>query len=180
MPAWYEDLRERYRPDVLRLLLVGESPPDPGKGYRRFFYAPTLIYDNLYRGVAAALYGHEPSVDPSAKSAVLDRLREDGVWLIDAVEEPIDKQSTPVRRREISAAAARLVERVQGLDPTVGVVICHGMVFREVMPAMRRAGIRLLHERPIPFPLGNWRAQFVSEFRDALARTEWSVDERGT
>src|SRR5690606_22746825 len=93
--AWYEELRATYRPRVVRLLLIGESPPDPGDGARRFFYAPTLSHDNLYRGVAAAFYGTELGFDPSEKLAVLDRLRADGVWLIDAVDEPIDK---PVQR----------------------------------------------------------------------------------
>ena len=56
--SWYEQLRQRYRPQRLSVLLIGESPPDPGVGARRFFYAPTLAAaDNLYRGVAAAVYG---------------------------------------------------------------------------------------------------------------------------
>ncbi len=177
MPAWYEELRERYRPDVVRLVLIGESPPDPGDGERRFFYSPTLTYDNLYRGVAAALYGDQAGFDPSAKPAVLDRLRKDGVWLIDAVEEPIDKRTTAARRREIAMAAPALVERVQRVAPTLGVVICHGVVFKQVAPAMRRAGVRVLHERPLPFPLGNWRADFGAGLRDALDRTSWSVGE---
>jgi hypothetical protein len=35
--AWYEELGAAYRPEVVRLLLIGESPPDPGGGLRRFF-----------------------------------------------------------------------------------------------------------------------------------------------
>lgn len=50
--AWYEELRNRYRPGVVDVLLIAESPPDPGAGPRRFFYAPQLTHDNLYRGVA--------------------------------------------------------------------------------------------------------------------------------
>jgi len=53
--VWYEQLRDQCRPDRLEVLLIGESPPDPGAGGRRFFYAPTLQIDNLYRGVAQAL-----------------------------------------------------------------------------------------------------------------------------
>jgi hypothetical protein len=56
--TWYEDLRASYRPEVVRVLLIGESPPDPGDGERRFFYAPTLSHDNLYRSVAEAIYGN--------------------------------------------------------------------------------------------------------------------------
>ncbi len=47
--AWYEELREQHRPSRLCVLLIAESPPDPGSGERRFFYSPALTIDNLYR-----------------------------------------------------------------------------------------------------------------------------------
>jgi hypothetical protein len=48
--VWYEQLWEQYRPDRLKVLLIGKFPTRPGPGERRFFYAPTLLIDNLYRG----------------------------------------------------------------------------------------------------------------------------------
>jgi hypothetical protein len=33
---------------------------------------------------------------------------------------------------------------------------------------LRTAGITVLHDMPLPFPLGNWRAEFVRRFREAL------------
>jgi hypothetical protein len=32
--TWYEQLRGQYRPARLEVLLIGESPPDPGAGER--------------------------------------------------------------------------------------------------------------------------------------------------
>lgn len=59
-PDWYTALREAHRPDAFRLLLIGESAPDPGDSKRRFFYAPTLTpADNLFRGVVLAPFGHQ-------------------------------------------------------------------------------------------------------------------------
>jgi hypothetical protein len=171
--TWYEELRERHRPDTIRLLLIGESPPDPGAGARRFFYAPTLSHDNLYRGVSAALYGSDPDVDIKNKPAVLERLRHDGVWLIDAVDEPVDKRTTAARRKAIAGHAASLADRTKRLAPTVGVLICHGVVFELVAPALRAAGVTVLHDDPLPFPLGNWRAQFVAGARTALDEAGW-------
>jgi hypothetical protein len=75
--ASYEELRERYRPEPIRVLLIGESPPDPGDAERRFFYAPTLSrHDNLYRGVAEALYGDTRGFSVKDKAGNLGRLRE--------------------------------------------------------------------------------------------------------
>lgn len=38
----YDELRRVYLPDRVRLLLIGESVPNPGATERLFFYAPTL------------------------------------------------------------------------------------------------------------------------------------------
>lgn len=166
--AWYEELRSRYRPDEVSVLLIGESPPDPGAGPRRFFYAPQLTHDNLYRGVAEALYGDEPDFDLRGKPAVLTRIKADRLWLIDAVEHPINKTSTSGRRAAISAGIPRLVERCKEIDPERGVIICHGLVYELVAPGMLSAEIEILHKAPLPFPLGNWRSQFIKGFRRAL------------
>jgi hypothetical protein len=171
--AWYEDLRESYRPPVVRILLIGESPPDPGEGPRRFFYAPTLSHDNLYRGVAEAFYGEEPDFDIKDKVGALQRLCRDGVWLIDAVEEPIDKHTTSARRRAITEAAPSLARRAAALSPTVGALVCHGVVFASAVPALRAAGIPVLHDKPLPCPLGNWRVDFVTGARQALTSAGW-------
>jgi hypothetical protein len=92
----------------LRYLLVAESPPDPGEGERRFFYSPALTADNLYRSVAEAVYGEDRNVDLRNKPAVLDRLRQDGFWLIDAVETPVNKLRSSDRARAIKKGAARV------------------------------------------------------------------------
>lgn len=168
--AWYEDLRQYYRPNELRILLIGESPPDPAAGDQRFFYAPNLARaDNLYRGVAEAVYGLEPGYSVRDKPAVLDRLQSGGYWLIDAVDHPVNRASSASRKAAIRAAVPELVERCHQLAPTDGVIVCHGGVYGAVAPALRTAKIRILHDEPLPFPLGNWRRQFIEGFRTALA-----------
>lgn len=172
--SWYDDFREAYRPERLRLLLVGESPPDPRSGKQRFFYSPDLASaDNLYRGVAMALYGHEANFDLRQKPAVLERLRGDGVWLIDAADSPINGKPRSERRQAIRDGLDRLEHRCRALDPSVGVLICHTQVFRESIPRLGTAGVRVLHETPLPFPLGNKRAEFVDRARVALQAAGW-------
>ncbi len=167
--SWYDELRSAYRPEHLRVLLIGESPPDPGIGARRFFYAPKLSIDNLYRGVAQAVYGREPGFDVRAKPEILRRLQQDGFWLIDAVEQPVNKVSAPLRRESIAQAVPGLVDRCLELAPERGVVICHGLVYRLAAPELRARGVTILHREALPFPLGNWRSEFVTGMRQALA-----------
>jgi hypothetical protein len=165
---WYEELRERYRPTRLRYLLIAESPPDPGEGERRFFYSPTLTIDNLYRSVAEAIYGERDDVDTRDKPAVLERLREDGFWLIDAVEYPVNKLASSDRARAIREGVPRLIAKCIAQGPEHGAIICHGKVYAATAQALRDAGVPVLHDEALPFPLGNWRARFVEGFRRAL------------
>ena len=166
--AWYEKLRERYRPERVRYLLIAESPPDPGDGKRRFFYSPALTIDNLYRSVAQAVYGERDDIDLRDKPAVLDRLRQDGFWLIDAVEYPVNKLANSARARAIEEGVPRLIERCIELAPECGVIVCHSKVYEATARALQDAGVAILHDEALPFPLGNWRARFVEGFRRAL------------
>lgn len=167
--AWYDELRRQWKPPVVRLLLVGESVPDAGAQERRFFYVPKLDRrDNLFRGVVEALYEPIPRGSTGQpKQPWLERLRSDGVYLVDLVPFPVDKLTLGERRRARREHVSTLIERVQRLDPE-GVIVCHAPTFKEVAPALRAVGVPLLHDEPLPFPLGNTRARFVAGVRAAI------------
>jgi hypothetical protein len=99
---------------------------------------------------------------------VLGRLQADGFWLIDAVDRPINHLPPRPRRAAITAAVPQLVARCRDLAPRRGVIICHRVVYQLATPRLRDAGVRVLHDQPLPFPLGNWRADFVARLRRAL------------
>ncbi len=168
--AWYDELRDAYRPGVVRVLLVGESPPDPAAGDRRFFYAPELTKDHLYRGVATAAYGDDSGFDLADKVGNLRRLQADGFWLIDLSDTPVNHLPSPERRRMLRAVVAGLVDRAQAIAPADGVIVCMTPVFKLVAEPLRHAGVRVLHEDPLPFPMPWSRAAFVDGFRRSLTR----------
>ena len=167
-PSWYEPLRAEWRPENVRLLLIGESAPDPGDGELRFFYAPTLsAHDNLFCGVIHALYDATALEPGTEKKPWLERLRADGVFLIDLVPHPINKGKKSLRRREWSQYADSCVAAALDLRPD-GVVVCLAGVFKVLETPLRRANLPLLHSRPIPFPVPWWRQQFVAGVRTAV------------
>src|SRR5262249_55835667 len=101
-----------------------------------------------------------------------DRLQRDGFWLIDAVDYPVNKRGSTPRRRALEESVPRLVERCRKLKPDRGVIICHSGVYAAVASVLRGEGVTVLHDEPLPFPLGNWRARFVEGFRRALGGLE--------
>lgn len=167
---WYARLREQWKPDRVRLLLVGESAPDPGSAERRFFYSDELDRrDNLFRGVVHALYDVKvrKKTDRSKKS-FLTRLQADGVYLVDLVPYPVDKLGTKERRAARQSSVAALVAEAQKLAPD-GIIVCHTPTFLVARTPLCDAGLNLLHSEPLPFPLGNTRARFIAGARAALA-----------
>jgi hypothetical protein len=173
---WYEQLRNSYRPDAVRVVFVGESAPDPGIGSKRFFYSGELTHDNLFRGLMLALY--DATSDRflgGRKPEWLSRFQYDGFWLLDVADRPINKLTPSQRSQARRDAAPAAVARIAEAHPTSGVIVCHGPTFTDLVAAGARDALRLLHDEPIPFPLGNWRAEFATRVREALTRAEVHV-----
>jgi hypothetical protein len=175
---WYADLREAHRPSPVRVLLVGESAPDANGADRRFFYAPILSKsDALFRGVVEAFYHCSPGKAGDLKQPWLDRLKSDGVFLIDLVPFPVNALSPDKNEAERLRRKHRLdhvddcIREALGHQPA-GVIICHGGVYRAAAAKMRAAGLPLLHDEPIPFPLYAGRPCFPIMVRDALRRVQ--------
>jgi hypothetical protein len=168
--SWYDELRHEYTPDVVRVLLIAESPPDPLGADRRFFYSSALTgNDNLFRGVALAAYGlSKDDLNRLGKPTVLRRLQSDGFLLIDAVEYPVNHLGSSSRRAAIRESAVNLVARVRQHEPVQGVFICSTPVFIAVAPTLRANGVSVLNTVAAPFPLGNTRQRFVEVWRESV------------
>ncbi|GGC84867.1 hypothetical protein GCM10011512_09650 [Tersicoccus solisilvae] len=173
--AWYTQLREQWKPEHVRLLLIGESAPDD-KGdpaARRFFYNDRLTgKDALFRAVVHAELD-TPYLDgkTETKERWLEQLRDRGIFLIDLVPYPINAASGTSRAAARRANVADCVARTRALQPD-GIIVCHGPSHRLLKPALAEAGLPLLHDEQIPFPLGNWRATFVERYRQAVERLD--------
>jgi len=152
-PLDYEQLRSRYRPDPLEVLLVGESPPAPSGEAVPFFYADHLGADNLFRAVAEAVLGLDRQIlrrEPKAR--VLSAFQERGLWLIDTVDGPVNQLPMRERRQAVRGGVEQLVTRCVAEAPRKGVIVCHGLVYRYAANPLKEAGVTLLHDEPLPFP----------------------------
>jgi hypothetical protein len=170
-PLDYEQLRSPYRPDPLKVLLVGESPPAPSGEAVPFFYADHLGADHLFRAVAEAVLGLDrQSLRREPKAQVLSAFQKRGLWLIDTVDEPVNQLPMRERRQAVRGGVERLVTRCVAEAPRKGVIVCHGLVYRYAANPLKEAGVTLLHDEPLPFPSMGHRARFVARLRTALSR----------
>lgn len=169
---WYSQLREEWRPLHIRLLMIAESAPDDGGDVssRRFFYADKLGADNLFRGVVEAMYATtKDDLKRTGKRPWLERLRADGFFLIDLAPYPVNALGGAARRRVLLDAVRGCVSRAVALAPD-GVVVVKTDLYPMLASPLRSAGLALLQDGPIAFPLGNTRAEFLAEFNRARSR----------
>lgn len=93
-------------------------------------------------------------------------MRDDGVFLIDLVPFPINTFTSSEKLAAQRASISDAVERAKAINPE-GMIVIKKDVFKLMERPLRDAGLPLLHTKGISFPLGNTRAEFVKDFRDA-------------
>ena len=150
-----------YKPSHVKLLLVAEAPPAVLDRY--FYFDDVREQDALFRYVVRGVLGAEPT--RSNKPALLARLRDAGVFLIDLLEDPQADAS-------VEEAALRLVGRVQALEPE-NVILIKVNVFDAAHGVLVKAGVPVVSER-IPFPGSGQQRRFEAAFRRALASIAFS------
>lgn len=149
-----ETLRRNYRPDDIVVLLVGESPPAGGT----FFYeANSALFDAAREGFERA-FGPMP-----AGNAFLDRFRDEGFWLYDVSQEPVNHKRGRPRKAAVTAGVERLTRLLRNAEPDF-VVAVKTSLEGPVRQAAALAGMEARRVRVLPFPLYQWRAEFVREF----------------
>ena len=127
-----EALRQGFRPDRIRVLFVGESPP----ANRTFFYqADSTLYHRTHEAFAAVF--HE-QVCGSGK-AFLRFFQARGCYLEDLCTEPVNQLPRAERRRAREAGVASLAKRLAAFQPEVVVVAMEG-IQKHVKQAARQAG----------------------------------------
>jgi hypothetical protein len=147
----YEALREEYRPDRLDILLVGESRPAGGT----FFYlANSKLYYATHEAFQLAL-GPMPAGD-----GFLAILRDRGVWLYDLADTPVDRMRGRPRRAAVQARVSELADLLRESRPRRVVVIKRDLA-PTVRQALRDADLDADGLRVLPFPLYQWRAEYV-------------------
>jgi hypothetical protein len=154
----------KYKPDLVRLLLVAEAPPCAPDRY--FYFERVSTHDWLFRYTWQGLTGSKP--DPARKAEHLAALRDAGVFLIDLHEQNIAKPSLA----DLLPSVPALVDRCRTLRPE-RVVLIKATVYDAAHAALRSAGQPVVDER-IPFPSSGQQKRFLEAFKRAT-QGHWVV-----
>lgn len=101
------------------------------------------------------------------------------MFLIDLVSDPVDKLDRRARAKALHDHVAGCVDEVRSIAPT-GIIICHKPTFLAVSGPLREAGLPLLHDEPIPFPLAHLREPFVAGVRASMLKLREQENNRAS
>jgi len=157
----YEKAREKYKPEHIRYLLIAESPPPAAsiQSSRQFYYTDrTRKDDRLFINTIRALYPEtmetpEPELE-AQKEALLHRLQQDGIYMIEALETSQEHEVTKKQRRErISKTLPQLLERVKKLAAQdTKLILIKSNVYDEAAEPLRAAGFTVLNTGLVDYP----------------------------
>jgi len=138
-----ERLRKRYRPDRVRILFVGESPPASG----RFFYQAD---SGLHRAVRETFFRAFPSL---RNTEFLSSFCSVGCYLVDLCRDPVDNMTRDARRHACRRGETRLAQKIRALRPQTIVTVVRS-IRANVKRAQEHADWSGRHLE-LPYP-GRW------------------------
>ena len=158
-PDAFETLRDQYRPKAIGLLLLGESRPAGDT----FFYKADSHLFFATREAWVRAHGSAP-----IGSEFLGLLKDQGVWLYDLAAAPVNRMSGRPRREAVATRSADLVDLLRATNPSHVVTIKRSLE-PIARAALISAGLEMDRLVVLPFPLYQWRADYVAGLAHVFA-----------
>lgn len=174
----YDRNRQKYLPPKVRILFIAEAPPEDRS---RFFYFENVkSHDALFINLVRILYPEYQSEHGSTvndiranKPMILETLKADGYFLIDALSEPISlKLSSKERERLITSRKRTILEAIKKLKPEVGVILIKSTVNNGLRAYLVEQGVNVLNGNSVPFPSYGHLKVFKQRIHEALALSD--------
>ena len=159
-PLDREEERKKFRPSIVKVLFVGESPPAAG-GF--FYFGRGILFTSTQEAFANA-WGR-PFQTPAE---FLRAFVAAGCYLEDLSHAPVDHLSPPDRNRILEACVAGFAQELRDMSPQVVVVF-----LRRIAPLITRAvavaGLPRDHLHVLPFPGHGNRPRYVAGLTQLLS-----------
>ncbi len=153
-----EAIRQRFKPDHIRLLMIGESPPASG----RFFYQKSAMTTYTARAFEKA-----HGVSFKDNSDFLEYFRACGCFLDDLSHIPVDNLPASKREGQLRASVPALSQRIRESEAPV-IVVALKKIEQHVREAVKES-----HLRPkiitLPYPGHGHQAEYIAGLAAIIA-----------
>jgi hypothetical protein len=170
----FEIARIKYKPDIVRYLLIAETPPKSDSD--RFFYFENVSeQDSLFLETMKVLYPIETSQLTTReiranKSKFLLNFKHDGFYLIDSLEKPFDVKYSPSQKvKLIEKGQNHLLSRINStIDKNTKVILISATVFKADFQYLKRNKINVINKELIDFPGSGGQIKFRDKMTEIL------------
>lgn len=178
----YEKARNKYNPNKInkpiKVLFIAESPPSfRGESKRSYFYfKDNPGSDILFATLVKARYNNNYRKNEEDKEKLLNKLRDDGFFLMDAVEYPINRDnkwrrvSERDREKVIRNEIPNLLNRLKNMniDTKTKIILIKNSVYRILYSVLKEHSHSVINTHEIGFPRYYRDRKVVREIRKAL------------
>lgn len=169
-----ESARQKYKPNVIKFLLIAEAPPPPES--KRFFYFPDVkIHDHLFLETMKAVYQCDDTKSiRRQKRKLLERFKNDGFYLIDASDESIKDKSQSGKEKQIRESLPALIEKVRSLvSEDTKIILISKTVYKVCFEELKLKGFNVINKCSIPFPCSGQQKRFREKLSSLLNEYGW-------
>ncbi|RYU96760.1 hypothetical protein EWM59_04285 [Emticicia agri] len=166
--ARYAKARNRYKPRQIRMVFIGEGPPDNLDRY--FYFADVKKHDSLFLEIMGVLYPEQKKQylasrrDTVLKEEILERFQEDGYWIISLSEVPCSLLEEP-----LESYLPDLLERLEKqIDKNTPIILIKSNIYDICYAPLVANGYQVYNER-IPYPGSGQQGVFREKFSRAVA-----------
>ena len=117
----FESARRKYKPKAIRFLLIAEAPPKI-ESKRFFYFEDVKSEDNLFLETMKVLCPDDSDIKNGNTKSVrrrkrefLERFKNDGFYLIDASDEPMEDNAYSAKKKQVRKSLSSLAQKVRGL-----------------------------------------------------------------
>lgn len=163
-----ENARLKYKPEIVKYLLVAEAPPD---SIDRFFYYENVHqHDYLFLGIAQALCPElkdkfiASGRSRDIKTLILQKLKDKGFYLLDLSELPLS-----LLKDSLHSQLPILIDKINTIaDKNTKIILIKATVYDMAFQFLRQKGFENVVDSRITFPGQGGQIKFQNEFKQAL------------
>lgn len=159
---YHEELRQKYKPQNVNVLFVGESPPAGGT----FFYAAN---SNLFYSTKVAFHNVYPE-SITYGSEFLEFFKLQGCYLDDLCLEPVNRKDWNERFKQREFGIGPLSMRIKNYAPKAVIVVMLDIKY-DIKKAIERADVEVQFSDALPFPVFH-KQRYEEELTEILERLQ--------
>ena len=166
----FEKARRKYRPELIKYLLVAETPPKSDS--KRFFYFENVDeQDSLFLETMKCLYPSdtrnvETKTIRARKSYFLQKFQKDGFYLIDSLDAPFEERYSSKKKEALLVAGQKeLLAKIKSLCSTkTKVILIAAPVFKANYSFLSANNVNVINKDLVDFPGSGGQRKFQEKF----------------